>query len=546
MLPDDSNVTSDINPNEMVEPSDMTGLQGGGIIPKNKDWKEEDLRTDLDPKKKDKFKEEEDYLLYQYPNTKHNYSNSFYKYLKELKGTLHSIFGECLDIFNEQAKCVYLLPSPYHSLNNNNRINSLDKDNRINNLDKNINRINNLDNNNLNDKNNLIENIKIITNNYNNSNIQQPMIVTYKILQNYIFLLILPFPKNYTKYGNVMKIVYEQYVNELFEFLNFIYPNIENINEIYNSLDTIFNRFFEMIFNERDFSFINSFEESFVKCQSNYQITQTIANELINLEIVMKENVYNIGSCLIYKGYLQYSHLPKNITKQIIRYLTHFNWLNRLQDSPEMVTIEKVFIKEDNNTFDLLFNKNNNEYNYLLIILAQGEKIITSILYMKINPLPNMEIDNYYISEMRNCLLQLEKKGIFNYIRSQMKIKLTNVKDNFVTQGNYNVLLNYVIHSHANGVILLQLNDQVDISSIFINKCQIIRQVLKSKRNLSNDYIVEHGIHLTNNNNNNNNIGYWICGRMNDKNDEFYIAYEDTIPQDVIELSYRLYSHLYI
>ncbi|KAG2386952.1 hypothetical protein C9374_001987 [Naegleria lovaniensis] len=452
---------------------------------------------------------------------------------------------------------------------------------------------------------------------------KRPLIVTYKVLKQYIFLLYLPIPSDYS-YGNVMKLVYEQYVNELFEFLDFIYQDVEeiisNISDYQSQLDTIFNRFFEMVFHDRDFSFVNSFQDGFVKFQPSFHITQTIDAELSNLETIMKEDCFNIGTCLIYKGLLQLSHLPKNITKQVIRYLTHFNIIHRAQDSPEMVIIEKVFIKEQVNPFGLLsvndsVSTHDNGYDYLLSVITQGEKLMCSVLYAKRYPQSYYEGDLYYVDEMRTCLLQLEKKGIFSQIRSQFKtshslanvlsiptVSITNNSDSqregggggsmndsssggssgssgsvssnnsgahsydpsnyanynmkhFVTQGPYNVLLGYVVHSNSNGLILFHNSHNSSIASVFSLKCQVIRQVLHSKRMIANgsqdfDQIVEFGIHIDHRvplvGTSVAQVGYWICGRMNDKLDEFYVCYEDSIPQEVVELSYRLYSRLYI
>ena len=125
----------------------------------------------------------------------------------------------------------------------------------------------------------------------------------------------------------------------------------------------------------------------------------------------------------------------------------------------------------------------------------------------------------------------------------------SNMK-HFVTQGPYNILLSYVVHFNSNGVILFHTNENPAIAAMFSLKCQVVRQVLQSKRFIAEDPVVEFGIHIDQkiplSATSTGHIGYWICGRMNDKMDEFYICYEDSISQDVVELSYRLYSRLYI
>ncbi|EFC48624.1 predicted protein [Naegleria gruberi] len=659
---------------------------------------------------KKKFEEEEEYLMYSYPNEISS-PNIHIRSLKELRGTLHSVFGECNDILNEQVRFCYLTPTgksvssswwnvhsnttnttntnsgtnhnPLSSASSSHQhqhihqgsIDSISSPNQSTPLPSSVNSatsaLPNTDtinstssihhhhqsipsnisssnnptitttigvNDTISQKPSLLEFLqesKKIENATELSNVIQlretieknkrPLIVTYKILKQYIFLLYLPIPTDYN-YGNVMKSVYEQYVNELFEFLDFIYQDVEeiitNISDYQSQLDTIFNRFFEMVFHDRDFSFVNSFQDGFVKFQPSFHISQTIDAELSNLETIMKEDCFNIGTCLIYKGLLQLSHLPKNITKQVIRYLTHFNIIHRAQDSPEMVIIEKVFIKENSNPFDLLTineTSGDNGYDYLLSVITQGEKVMCSVLYAKRYPQSYYEGDLYYVDEMRTCLLQLEKKGIFSQLRGQFKTShsLANVfsiptvsvtantessrdstsglvglgsftsnsfygfgltndhtsptssntssssssnssnetiigsnMKHFVTQGPYNVLLGYVVHSNSNGVILYHNSSNPAIASVFSLKCQVVRQVLQSKRSMSDDPIVEFGIHIDQKvplpNNTIGHIGYWICGRMNDMLDEFYVCYEDSIPQDVVELSYRLYSRLYI
>lgn len=675
---------------------------------------------------KRKFDEDEEYLVYSYPNEITS-PNIHIRSLKELRGTLHSVFGECNDILNEEVRFCYLTPtgrsvsmmngsmgigmgigmdsSIHHATptpttamttttnNNNSNPNTpipqlpsaiisppilagsappssstsplsqpieMPSSSVPSHLDSHLlpvaisgsqpplppNETNLLEPPHSPPKASLLEflqesrmNPSLLTSphlgeNSNNNIIylretiqknKRPLIVTYKVLKQYIFLLYLPIPSDYN-YGNVMKLVYEQYVNELFEFLDFIYQDVEeiisNISDYQSQLDTIFNRFFEMVFHDRDFSFVNSFQDGFVKFQPSFHITQTIDAELSNLETIMKEDCFNIGTCLIYKGLLQLSHLPKNITKQVIRYLTHFNIIHRAQDSPEMVIIEKVFIKEHMNPFGLLSvndsqSNHDNGYDYLLSVITQGEKLMCSVLYAKRYPQSYYEGDLYYVDEMRTCLLQLEKKGIFSQIRSQFKtshslanilsiptVSITNngnhldtqreggggssMNDSnssssgssgsgnnsnahnssydpsnyanynmkhFVTQGPYNVLLGYVVHSNSNGLILFHNSHNSSIASVFSLKCQVIRQILHSKRMIANmsqdaDPIVEFGIHIDHKvplvGNSVAQVGYWICGRMNDKLDEFYVCYEDSIPQEVAELAYRLYSRLYI
>lgn len=119
------------------------------------------------------------------------------------------------------------------------------------------------------------------------------------------------------------------------------------------------------------------------------------------------------------------------------------------------------------------------------------------------------------------------------------------------TEGPYNVLLHYISHNEREGTIILPTSLSPKPSSLlsielrFIKTIEIIREVLLSKKHEEkSNVVVEYGIHAEDSESFDKMIGYWIIGRMTN-NDEFYVCYEDSVPQNVAELMHRLGTRLY-
>lgn len=144
------------------------------------------------------------------------------------------------------------------------------------------------------------------------------------------------------------------------------------------------------------------------------------------------------------------------------------------------------------------------------------------------------------------------------------------------TTGPYNVLFNYVIHSQAQGTLLfpISLTDNLSrIEPIFIKYCGIIRQTLMLRRQseylVDEDFtkpermshaaerpilmegtepIVEYGIHVEDSESfAPHTIKYWVVGAMLPISSstygdltEIYICYEDSIPQNIVDIAYRM------
>jgi hypothetical protein len=244
--------------------------------------------------------------------------------------------------------------------------------------------------------------------------------------------------------------------------------------------------------------------------------------------------------------------------------------------------------------------QNKEKNSFLLVILSQGKQVLCSVLELRLKA--TSQRDPYFIDEMRTCLQRMHSSNIFALIDQQMaenrppladplsisvrsrasKTKSLMVLENSLIEfmssaieGPYNVLFNYIIHSQAQGSLIFPatLSDNLKvIEPQFIKYCEIIRQVLTVRRRHillgDEDYLndsestaqmrhlsqkeeqpcIEYGIHVEDSESfAPHTIGYWIVGAMlpidkdSDRNlTEIYICYEDSIPQNVVEVAYKL------
>jgi Zn-dependent peptidase ImmA (M78 family) len=112
-----------------------------------------------------------------------------------------------------------------------------------------------------------------------------------------------------------------------------------------------------------------------------------------------------------------------------------------------------------------------------------------------------------------------------------------------LTTGKYNQLLNYICYSISKGSIIypykLKSSKLHIIQKEFINYCPYIREILKSQI-INGNKNAEYGLRILH-----KEVGsFWICGKLNDVS-EFYVCYEDSVPQNIIELMFRMNLDLF-
>jgi hypothetical protein len=307
-------------------------------------------------------------------------------------------------------------------------------------------------------------------------------------------------------------------------------------------------------------SFLAGFTRGFTMFGTSFDVQHTISDELSSLEAMSvshnmekSHQIAIVGSCLFHKGTLIISHLSPDLTKRIVRFVTFMKLVNRGPDQTELIVIEQVYCPPHRNAFHNYEKPSNVRVAHTLIILAQKSEMLCVLLDSRHHFSQNDVIDR-----MKDCLERLNHNGVWSIAEENVMDISMDKKDETETQirsltslTEGNVLLHYLSHTERDGVILLPTtlvpkpSGLLAIENRFIKTIEIIREVLLTRRHEErSSAVIEYGVHVEDNESLDKNIGYWIVGRLID-NGEFYVCYEDSVPQSTVEMAHRLTSRAY-
>jgi hypothetical protein len=209
-----------------------------------------------------------------------------------------------------------------------------------------------------------------------------------------------------------------------------------------------------------------------------------------------------------------------------------------------------VYIKKKPNAFQLYEKPTTAAVPHTLIILSQKSELLCVLLDSQ-----HYFDQDHVIDRMKDSLERLRYSGVWSLAEENVMDLSIDKRDDVemqvrsltsLTDGN--VLLHYLAHTNLDGVILLptalapRTGGLKAIENRFVRIVEIIREVLLTKRHEErSSTVVEYGIHVEDNESLDKPIGYWVVGRLI-PDGEFYVCYEDSVPQNAVEMAHRLAS----
>jgi len=293
-----------------------------------------------------------------------------------------------------------------------------------------------------------------------------------------------------------------------------------------------------------------------------------------------------VGSCLFSRGVLVQTHLNKQDTKDLVRFCQRTGILDgRTVNSPEFETIQEVFSVTDHK-----YHREDKTITYIrerrmLAVLAQEEELICVLMVQR--AVPTGELDPYYINDVRIVFNNLRADGTLKSLHrlmsipqiAQKSVPSVEVIDTrmliasqeelpyMLTSGEKNCLYHYIGYSDFNGIIVSPIHkpaaEYKSLTELFFKTISSIRNMLhKRKMPTKNESSIqshnnsplipvqsftEFGIKLSNVEPTLISQSFWVVGRLyfspsdlEVMENEFYICYEDGIPQSTVELAFKL------
>lgn len=280
--------------------------------------------------------------------------------------------------------------------------------------------------------------------------------------------------------------------NEDESFINIINKNLSLIYKIISifPLDHIMN--FNINCNIDKFIYLPNID--FNKNIDTSEVTISISDEknLIENAKSVNENINDDISIFTYYGRIDYE---KNIILLIdlMRYYYTFKKLNIYYpyNTPNyLILFYKSYIIKNNVNNVILLDETNHDINKNLIYLSAGTMEGLPFTYLEL--LVKNKIIISYSSGIINKLLSEEfiiDYKIFNEEYNNLKLKL-NIGKQILKTGSFIIYKNNIITTYdsSNEIIKLKYLEHLDIWIFKINN--ILKNIEKSKKSLSNDYLM--------------------------------------------------------